>query len=87
MEVANMTMSARLDSLNVNSPDGFRLQNVLRELREMLQGMNRPGRWVFDLELFSLILWMSLNSFFFFVCDFKCFFKYKVFHWVLGWRL
>ncbi|CAJ1328571.1 unnamed protein product [Effrenium voratum] len=44
VDVANLTLTARLDSISLHSPEGvqlWRLQSLLRELREMLQGMNR----------------------------------------------
>eukprot|EP00913_Durusdinium_trenchii_P034556 g32328.t1 len=46
VDLSNATsLSARLDSAtSLSAPEGWKLQNVLRELREMLQGMNRwPG--------------------------------------------
>lgn len=43
VDLSNATsLSARLDSAtSLSAPEGWKLQNVLRELREMLQGMNR----------------------------------------------
>ncbi|CAE7197538.1 unnamed protein product [Symbiodinium sp. CCMP2592] len=43
IDAANQSLTARLDSLALHSPDAQlgRLQNLMRELREMLQGVNR----------------------------------------------
>ncbi|CAE7860564.1 unnamed protein product, partial [Symbiodinium microadriaticum] len=43
IDAANQSLTARLDSLALHSPDAQlgRLQNLVRELREMLQGVNR----------------------------------------------
>ncbi|CAE7527675.1 unnamed protein product, partial [Symbiodinium sp. CCMP2456] len=43
IDAANPSLTARLDSLALHSPDAQlgRLQNLMRELREMLQGVNR----------------------------------------------